>query len=137
MGILREHKKGTYHRSGDVEEWRINPYEFKTKNHNELLDAIDKLPNTIEELSIPIEVQLFNPRTEKIKPGIDNRWKERIKDIVLAMRRRGDIELYSINSYYGTVDKNYDKHPYYISFKLPGSDEFAERMRSGAHGSLD
>jgi len=44
---------------------------------------------------------------------------------------------YSLNSYYGTADKDYDKHPYYVSVELPGSKEFGERMRSGEHGSLD
>jgi hypothetical protein len=135
--ILKEEQKGTYHRSGDVEEWRINPYEVETDNYKEIIDAIDKLPNTIEELSIPVEIQLFNPQTEKIKPDMDNKWKKRVKDIILAMRRRGNILSYTLNSYYGTGDKDYHKHPYYISFELPGSEEFGERMRSGAHGSLD
>ena len=43
---LREMHKGTYHRSGDVEEWRINPYEHKTKDYRDLIKAIDKLPDT-------------------------------------------------------------------------------------------
>jgi hypothetical protein len=44
--ILRETQKGTYHRSGDVEEWRINPYEHKTKDYMDLIKAIEKLPDT-------------------------------------------------------------------------------------------
>jgi len=135
--VLRETHKGTYHREGDVEEWRINPYELKTDNYKEALNAIDNLPDTIEELSIPTEIQLFNPSTEKLYPSTDKSWKRRAKDIIIAMTRRGDILSYSINSYFGTVNKDYDKHPYYISFELPGSKEFAERMRSGEHGSLD
>ena len=69
--------KGTYHREGDVEEWRINPYEFNTTNYKEML-AIS----------------------------------------------------YSVHSYYGTGNKDYDKHPYYISFELAGSKEFGDAMRS-------
>ena len=80
---------------------------------------------------------MFNPTTEKLNPMIDNDWKKRAKNIVMAMTRRGDILSYSLSSYYGTTDKDYDKHPYYISFELPGSKDFGERMRSGAHGSLD
>ena len=57
--------------------------------------------------------------------------------MILGLLRRGDILSYSLNSYFGTADKEYDKHPYYISVELPGSKEFAERMRSGEHGSLD
>ncbi len=83
------------------------------------------------------EIQLFNPSTEKLYPSTDKSWKRRAKDIIIAMTRRGDILSYSINSYFGTVNKDYDKHPYYISLELPGSKEFAERMRSGEHGSLD
>tara|TARA_R110000824_G_scaffold266851_1_gene455871 strand:- start:33 stop:461 length:429 start_codon:yes stop_codon:yes gene_type:complete len=135
--ILRETQKGTYHRRGDVEEWRINPYELKTDSYKELLDTIDKLPETIEELQIPTELQLFNPKKETLYPGRSENWKERAKDIVVAMTRRGDILSYSLSSYFGTGNKDYDKHPYYISFELPGSKEFGERMGSGEHGSLD
>ena len=135
--ILKEEQKGTYHREGDVEEWRINPYDIQTNNYKELLDAIDKLPDTIDEITVPTEIQLFNPATTVFNPMRQPDWKKRIKDIVIAMRRRGDILSYSLSSYYGTTNKDYDKHPYYISFELPGSKEFAERMRSGEHGSLD
>ena len=89
--VLRETYKGTYHREGDVEEWRINPYELKTDNYKEVLNAIDNLPDTIEELSIPTEIQLFNPSTEKLYPTMDKSWKRRAKDIILAMTRRGDM----------------------------------------------
>ena len=135
--VLRETHKGTYHREGDIEEWRINPYEHKTKDYRDLIKAIDKLPDTIDGLTLPTEIQMFNPTTEKLNPTIDNDWKKRAKDIVLAMTRRGDILSYSLSSYFGTGDKDYGKHPYYISFELPGSKEFGERMRSGEHGSLD
>ena len=135
--LLRESHKGTYHRSGDVEEWRINPHELKTDNYKDVLNAIDNLPDTIEELSIPTEAQMFNPTTEKLYPSRDKDWKKIAKDIVLAMTRRGNILSYSISSYYGTANKDYNKHPYYISFELPGSKEFAEKMRSGEYGSLD
>jgi len=135
--VLRETQKGTYHRRGDVEEWRINPYEHKTKDYMDLIKAIDKLPDTIEGLTLPTQIQMFNPTTEKLNPIIDNNWKKRAKNMVMAMTRRGDILSYSLSSYYGTTDKDYDKHPYYISFELPGSKEFGERMGSGEHGSLD
>ena len=36
--ILKEGPEGTYHRRGDVEEWRINPYEVTTTNYKELFD---------------------------------------------------------------------------------------------------
>ena len=135
--ILKEEQKGTYHREGDVEEWRINPYDIQTNNYKELLDAIDKLPDTIDEITVPTEIQLFNPATTVFNPMRQPDWKKRIKDIVIAMRRRGDILSYSLSSYYGTTNKDYGKHPYYISLELPGSKEFGERMRSGEHGSLD
>ena len=135
--VLKEHRKGTYHREGDVEEWRINPYELETDNYKEMVEVIDKLPETIEALTIPTEIQMFNPTTEKLYPSRDKNWKERAKKMILGLLRRGDILSYSLNSYFGTADKEYDKHPYYISVELPGSKEFAERMRSGEHGSLD
>ena len=101
------------------------------------MDAIDELPDTIDKLQIPIEIQLFNPKQETLKPERNKNWKKRAKNIVLAMTRRGDILSYSLSSYFGTGDKDYGKHPYYISFELPGTKEFGERMRSGEHGSLD
>ena len=135
--VLRETHKGTYHREGDVEEWRINPYEVKTNNYKEIVDAIDKLPDTIDELTIPTEIQMFNPAQTVFNPDRQRDWKEKVKKIIVALARRGDILSYSLRSYFGTGNKDYDKHPYYISFELPGSKEFAERMRSGEHGSLD
>ena len=135
--ILREEQKGTYHRRGDVEEWRINPYELNTNNYKELIEAIDNLPDTIESLTIPTEVQMFNPTTEKLYPEKNSDWRSRVKKMVLGLLRRGDILSYSLSSYFGTTNKDYDKHPYYISLELPGSKEFGERMRSGEHGSLD
>ena len=135
--VLRETHKGTYHRRGDVEEWRINPYELQTDNYKEILDAVDKLPDTIESLTIPMEVAMFNPRQETYAPNKDSDWRGRVKKMVLGLLRRGDIKSYSLSSYFGTGNKDYDKHPYYISLELPGSKEFGERMRSGEHGSLD
>lgn len=135
--VLRETHQGTYHREGDVEEWRINPYEVKTDNYKELMEAINNLPDTIESLTIPTEVQMFNPTKETYIPKKDSDWRGRVKKMVLGLLRRGNILSYSLSSYFGTVSKDYDKHPYYISFELPGSKEFGERMRSGEHGSLD
>ena len=135
--ILREEQKGSYHREGDVEEWRINPYEGKTKDLKEFLSFIDRLPDTIEELKIQTELQLFNPAQTKIIPQSNKNWKKRVKDIVVSMIGEGDILSYSLNSYFGTTNKDYDKHPYYISYELPGSKEFAEKMRRGDYGPLD
>jgi len=135
--VLRETHKGTYHRSGDVEEWRINPYELKTDNYKEILDAVDKLPETIDEITVPTEIQMFNPGKIVFNPDRQKDWKERVKKIIVALVRRGDILSYSLSSYFGTGNKDYDKHPYYISLELPGSKEFGERMRSGEYGSLD
>ena len=135
--VLRETQKGTYHREGDVEEWRINPYEVETDNYKEIVAAIDKLPDTIDELTIPTEIQMFNPAKIVFNPDRQKDWKERVKKIIVALARRGDILSYSLSSYFGTTNKDYDKHPYYISLELPGSKEFGERMRSGEYGSLD
>ena len=135
--VLRETHKGTYHREGDVEEWRINPYEHHTKDYRDLIKAIDKLPDTIDEITMPREIQMFNPAKIVFNPDRQKDWKERVKKIIVALARRGDILSYSLSSYFGTGNKNYDKHPYYISLELPGSKEFAERMRSGEYGSLD
>jgi len=135
--VLKETHQGTYHREGDVEEWRINPYEVETDNYKELMEAINNLPDTIESLTIPTEVQMFNPTKETYIPNKDSDWRGRVKKMVLGLLRRGDILSYSLSSYFGTTNKDYDKHPYYISLELPGSKEFGERMRSGEHGSLD
>tara|TARA_R110002012_G_C11664013_1_gene612489 strand:+ start:954 stop:1382 length:429 start_codon:yes stop_codon:yes gene_type:complete len=135
--ILKEGPEGTYHREGDVEEWRINPYEMTTNNYKELLDAIDKLPDTIQSINVPIELALFNPNKTTFDPKNESDWRKRVKEIILANTRRGDIVSYSVNSFYGTTSKDYDNHPYYVSFELPGSKEFGERMGSEEYGSLD
>ena len=135
--VLRETHQGTYHREGDVEEWRINPYEVETDNYKEIIQAIYNLPDTIDEITMPREIQMFNPAKIVFNPDRQKDWKERVKKIIVALTRRGDILSYSLSSYFGTTNKDYDKHPYYISLELPGSKEFGERMRSGEYGSLD
>lgn len=135
--ILIEEQKGTYHREGDIEEWRINPYEKETTDLKEFLSFIDDLPDTIAELDIPIELQLFGTKRVKIIPHKDKNWKKIAKDKIVSIIGEGDILSYSINSYFGTTSKDYDKHPYYVSYELPGSKEFAAQMRRGDHGSLD
>tara|TARA_R110000824_G_scaffold139354_1_gene304394 strand:+ start:19 stop:447 length:429 start_codon:yes stop_codon:yes gene_type:complete len=135
--VLRETQKGTYHRRGDVEEWRINPYEVKVDNYKELLAAVNKLPDTIDEITVPTEIQMFNPSKIVFNPAKQSDWKERVKQLIMSLARRGEVLSYSLSSYFGTGNKDYDTHPYYISLELPGSKEFGERMRSGEHGSLD
>ena len=132
--ILIEEQKGTYHREGDVEEWRINPYQQTTSDLKEFLSFIDDLPDTIPELDIPIELQLFNSKRIKILPQSDKDWKKRAKDTIVSIIGDGEIVSYSINSYYGTTDKEYDKHPYYISYEMPGSKDFARNMRRTSSG---
>ena len=132
--ILIEEQKGTYHREGDVEEWRINPYQQTTSDLKEFLSFIDDLPDTIPALDVQSELQLFNAKRTKIIPQSDKNWKKRVKDIVVSMIGEGEIVSYSINSYYGTTDKEYDKHPYYISYEMPGSKEFARHMRRTSAG---
>ena len=135
--VLMEEQKGTYHRSGDVEEWRTNPYEYQTTNYMDLIKAVEKLPNTIEEITIPTEIQMFNPSKIVFNPQRQSDWKERLKKSIISLMRRGEILSWSLSSYFGTSNKEYEKHPYYISYELPGSKDFAERMSSGYHGSLD
>ena len=123
--------KGNYHREGDVEEWRINPYEFQTNDYKELLDAIDKLPETIKGLSLPNSAHHANTSVKTtLTPSKDTNWKDTAKQIILALTRRGEIKSYSINSYYGTVSKDYEKHPYYVSLELKGAVDLSGIERS-------
>ena len=135
--ILKEEHKGTYHRRGDVEEWRTNPYAFKTNDYKEMLDFVDKLPDTIKYINVPTELQLHNPDDTTFDPTKHSNWKDKIKEIILSLTRRGEIVSYSIDSYYGTTTKDYDKHPYHISFELPGSKDFGDMMGNEEFGSLD
>ena len=116
-----EKPKGTYFRSGDWEGYKFNPYEVKTDNLEEFFIALDNLPDTIEELSVPLETQMFDSKTIKFYPEEESNWKEKTKDIVRNIAKDHDYLSYALSSYYGDIDFNkpYEEHPFYISYRVP------------------
>ncbi len=126
--LLREHKdntpKGTYIKRGDVEGYKINPYEAETTDLEEFLNIIDGLPDTIKRLSVPTETNIFNPRNVIFNPKEDQNWRENVKDIIIDIDEEYENVSYSINSYFGAMDSHYpyDEHPLFISYGVPNEE---------------
>ena len=120
--------------------------ETKPSNSASDLDGlkllIDELPNTIQYLRVPKDMQIFAQQYEEIKPDNEGKWKEKVKEMLDSLFTKHpteakEIDGYSLNSYFGNMSRDKSKDPYYIAFTSPKIREFAEMMSQGKYGSLD
>lgn len=100
-------------------------FQGRTSDFNELLKAVDKIPDTVRSINLPDNTTL--------KPEGDWRTelKKRLSDI-----NTEDVVNYSINSYYRVSDKE-STDPIYIQFDTKSSLSLAKAMKRGDYGSLD
>jgi hypothetical protein len=111
-------------------------YSAECDSLEELLEAIKRLPKTIEYLKVQSSLQHFNPACVKLE------WKKNLKDISEiiieeALQEQEDfgyVDKFYLNSYFGEGGK---KDPYYISLSSEPSREFGRKMASGHYGKLD
>jgi len=111
-------------------------YETECDNLEELIIAIEKLPDTIKYLQVQNELQHFQPRCDTLKWSEDLAEKSR-KIITKALEEEdkwGKIDKFYLRSYFGSNGK---KDPYYISLSSKESRDFGQRMAAGDFGSLD
>lgn len=102
----------------------------------ELFEAIEMLPDTIQYIRIPTSLDLFSAPFVTIEPNEIN-WRSEVKDTVakvMTLPKSCEIDDFILKSFYGG---NNPTDPYYIQFKSEASRKFAEDMGSGKHGSLD
>ena len=108
------------------------------KTVEELFEAIDKLPDTIESVQVPTDFLHFNPSRVKVIPRLSgNEWREKLKSVITdTLKKPGgdEVDEFILKSYYGGEG---EKDPYYIQLNSEGSRDFAEAMGSGKYGALD
>jgi hypothetical protein len=105
----------------------------------ELFEAIDRLPDTIESVRIPTSLDWFNPPSIEVTPEDGEDWRDKIKDTVreaLELPRGEEVDEFNLRSYFGKR-KGVDTNPYYIQYSSEGCRKFADDMSSGKYGSLD
>ena len=108
--------------SGDM----TSAYQGETDNLKDFLEAIDRIPDTVQRIMLP------NGNT--ILP--EDNWKEDVKNMMMELDKNYDIKSFQIASYYPLSPKE-TEHPIYIQVETDKSRKFAKDMASGDLGSLD
>lgn len=103
----------------------ISKFQGKTSDFNELLNIVDKIPDTVQSIKLPDNTTL--------QPEGD--WRSELKKRLSDINTE-DVTSYSIDSYYGVSDRE-NTHPIYIKFNTKSSQSLAKAMKRGDYGSLD
>jgi|31_taG_2_1085359.scaffolds.fasta_scaffold01175_10 hypothetical protein len=114
----------------------IEGYSINASSIDELFEAIDRLPDSIQSVKVQTSLALFCPAQEVITPDVDD-WKGVIKGLVkstLDCEKGKQVDEIRLRSYFG---KGKDTDPYYIMYSSESFRKFAEDMASGKHGALD
>jgi len=123
---------------GDVS---YSKYQGKTNNLDDLFNAIDKLPDTIKSIKVPINTNNIQPTNVDFKIFTPQAgYKEEIKSIITQLvdeyESEGEnITSFVISSFDGGF--NEDKASYYITLTTKRSNDFSDNMSKGKFGSLD
>ena len=102
--------------------------------------ALDRMPDTIQSIKVPIDTTYFNPNQKEIFPEGD--WKKKVRTIIFQVvgeheKKGNKLEGIRISSYYGVGVKGADDHPIYVSVDTKQSREFGDAMSRGDYGPLD
>ena len=112
-------------------------FESEGKSLKDLLKAINKLPDTISSISVPVDLDTFASQSIKIDPS-DKNWKKEVEKTLketLKDKKAKTIDTFQLKSYFGRGGKATDS--YYIKLSSQGSRDFASDMGKGKFGSLD
>ena len=106
-------------------------------------EAIERIPDTIEYINIPINTRIFmttDHDDKKIQP--QGNWKKEVIDTVTRVvgeheKEGNKLEGIRISSYYSVGPRGADEHPIYVSIDTKESREFGDAMSRGDYGPLD
>lgn len=117
-------------------------FTVETGDMNTFLQAIDKLPETIEYVKVPVNTKKFKTSNDYAimvpKPGFKEEVKSIISGVVRDYKAQGEeVQTYYIKNPFGRYDKNPEKGKYIVDLETEQSAEFARQMGAGKHGSLD
>lgn len=116
-------------------------YSAECETLEELLEAVGRLPLSIESLSVPTSLAHFSPGSTTFKEidSIDE-LVEAVKKILTEVvtpeneKSWGVTTDFDLCSYYGGREKG---DAYYIRLSSDASKKFASDMSSGKYGRLD
>ena len=113
-------------------------FESDSNSLKDLLKALNKLPDTIKVVHVPVDLKAFASQSDKVKPSDSKDWKKEVESILkstLKDKKAKDINKFELKSFTGRGGKAEDS--YYIQLSSDDSKEFADSMGKGKHGSLD
>tara|TARA_R100000951_G_C2646672_1_gene182806 strand:- start:958 stop:1356 length:399 start_codon:yes stop_codon:yes gene_type:complete len=112
---------------------RFSLKAFKTES--ELLDAVNALPNDIDEVGVPTKLGNWD-MMKKIDPEEDQNWKETVKsmldDLKVDEEKWNEINQFKLRTWTGNVNRGV-----YIQLSSDATERFAADMGSGKYGRLD
>jgi len=122
-----------------------NPYVGCFTSLLELVTAVEKLPKTIDYLTVPTSYNMLGGSDAKLKWS--DTLAEEVMDIMLkgilksddyvaktAIDKKAIIDKYYLRSY---MAFDHETSPYYIQYSTPEIRDFGNSMRNGDFGPLD
>jgi hypothetical protein len=119
-----------------LNEYLNEGLEADTKSLKDLVKAINKLPDTIEYISIPLFLKSFNNQSTKVFPKDSKYWRQDVESILkntLKGKEGKSIDQFELKSYFGRGGRPSDS--FYIKLSSKDSRGFADAMSKD--GSLD
>jgi len=112
-----------------------------TPSESEFIELIQRVPETVKSIEVPVATAKFNPSRKKYEGPITSQDKNDLIRIIKAMtiafeEEEDPITNYVIRSYYG-VSKNEATDRVYIQFETEGRRRFDASMSRGDYGPLD
>lgn len=120
-------------------EKTVSKFTGESDNLQDFLKAIDRLPDSIESIKVPINtaLQVTDKDSKVITPS--GEWKQEVKQSVINLVKQYEqegqvVDKFNLNTF-GLITKPTDK--FYIQLWTSRSSEFSKAMSSGEYGSLD
>ena len=113
-----------------------------TDSIEEFIELLKRVPDTIESIKIPINLNNFSTSNDYKTIEPSGNWRSEVITILksaLESDKSKSIDRYHLRSFYGIShmpNKN-DTDPVYIQLDSKSSREFGADMASGKYGSLD
>lgn len=113
-----------------------------TDSIEEFIELLKRVPDTIESIKIPINLNNFSTSNDYKTIEPSGNWRSEVITILksaLESDKSKSIDRYHLRSFYGIShmpNKN-DTDPVYIQLDSKSSRDFGADMASGKYGSLD
>ena len=121
---------------------RQSEFTGQSDNLQDFLKALDRLPDTIKSIKVPIDTKLHKTSADKKTIVPNQGWKQEVEQIVKqvvdkANEEGSSVDQFILATYGGQFEKDPSTAEYYIDLRTSRSREFGKDMASGKYGSLD